>query len=128
LELSSPGGSDGPSLSDENDDELFSMFLDVDKLNFSCALSSEAKSSSIAAIGVMGHGMRPKHQHNQSMDESMSIKAEECPHGNGGDVNRGGQQGGVRGEVGRACSCRPEEGERSDFASNCSCNTVLSFL
>ncbi|CAM0952429.1 unnamed protein product [Alopecurus aequalis] len=77
LDLSAPGGGDGPSLSDENDDELFSMFLDVDKLNSSCGPSSEAESSSAAAAGGMDHGMRPKHQHSQSMDESMSIKAEE---------------------------------------------------
>ncbi|KQJ90976.2 transcription factor RF2a [Brachypodium distachyon] len=81
LDLSAPGGGDGPSLSDENDEELFSMFLDVDKLNSSCGASSEAESSSAAAGGGqaagMGHGMRPKHQHSQSMDESMSIKTEE---------------------------------------------------
>ncbi|KAM0894927.1 hypothetical protein ACQ4PT_024180 [Festuca glaucescens] len=77
LDLSAPGGGDGPSLSDENDDELFSMFLDVDKLNSSCGPSSEAESSSAAAAGGTGHGMRPKHQHSQSMDESMSIKEEE---------------------------------------------------
>lgn len=83
LDLCAPGGGDGPSLSDENDEELFSMFLDVDKLNSSCGPSSDqAESSSAAAAGGgeaarAGHVMRPKHQHSQSMDESMSIKAED---------------------------------------------------
>ncbi|KAF0914065.1 hypothetical protein E2562_026481 [Oryza meyeriana var. granulata] len=83
LDLCAPGAGDGPSLSDENDEELFSMFLDVEKLNNSCGASSEAEaeSSSAAAAaagrGEAAHGARPKHQHSQSMDESMSIKAEE---------------------------------------------------
>uniref|UniRef100_J3MZ79 BZIP domain-containing protein n=1 Tax=Oryza brachyantha TaxID=4533 RepID=J3MZ79_ORYBR len=84
LDLCAPGGGDGPSLSDENDEELFSMFLDVEKLNNSCGASSEAEaeSSSAGAAAAAGRGEgahvpRPKHQHSQSMDESMSIKAEE---------------------------------------------------
>uniref|UniRef100_A0A0E0IMD7 BZIP domain-containing protein n=1 Tax=Oryza nivara TaxID=4536 RepID=A0A0E0IMD7_ORYNI len=66
LDLCAAGGGDGPSLSDENDEELFSMFLDVEKLNSTCGASSEAEAES-----------SPKHQHSLSMDESMSIKAEE---------------------------------------------------
>jgi hypothetical protein len=83
LDLSAPGGGDGPSLSDENDEELFSMFLDVDKLNSSCGASSEAEAESSSAAGGGGEGAelspapRPRHQHSQSMDESMSIKAEQ---------------------------------------------------
>uniref|UniRef100_A0A0E0M3F0 BZIP domain-containing protein n=1 Tax=Oryza punctata TaxID=4537 RepID=A0A0E0M3F0_ORYPU len=87
LDLCAPGGGDGPSLSDENDEELFSMFLDVEKLNSSCGASSEAEAESSAAgaaataaaacRGETAHGARPKHQHSQSMDEAMSIKAEE---------------------------------------------------
>ncbi|CAL5082344.1 unnamed protein product [Urochloa decumbens] len=83
LDLSAPGGGDGPSLSDENDEELFSMFLDVDKLNSSCGASSEAEAESSSAAGgggegaELGHAPRPRHQHSQSMDESMSIKAEQ---------------------------------------------------
>ncbi|TVU08930.1 hypothetical protein EJB05_42357 [Eragrostis curvula] len=83
LDLSAPGGGDGPSLSDENDEELFSMFLDVDKLNSACGASSEAEAESSSAAGDVGEGTgpgqapRPRHQHSQSMDESMSIKAEE---------------------------------------------------
>jgi hypothetical protein len=51
LDLFAPSGGDGPSLSDENDEELFSMFLDVDKLNSSSRTLSqaEAESSSTAA-------------------------------------------------------------------------------
>ncbi|XP_062199367.1 transcription factor RF2a-like [Phragmites australis] len=83
LDLSAPGAGDGPSLSDENDEELFSMFLDVDKLNSSCGASSEAEAESSSAAGGggegagLGHAPRPRHQHSQSMDESMSIKAEQ---------------------------------------------------
>ncbi|CAN6174996.1 unnamed protein product [Urochloa humidicola] len=83
LDLSAPGGGDGPSLSDENDEELFSMFLDVDKLNSSCGASPEAEAESSSAAGgggegaELGHAPRPRHQHSQSMDESMSIKAEQ---------------------------------------------------
>ncbi|XP_062193702.1 transcription factor RF2a-like [Phragmites australis] len=83
LDLSAPGAGDGPSLSDENDEELFSMFLDVDKLNSSCGALSEAEAeSSSAAAGEaeetgLGHAPRPRHQHSQSMDESMSINAEQ---------------------------------------------------
>lgn len=83
LDLSAPGGADGPSLSDENDEELFSMFLDVAKLNSSCGTFSEAEAESSSAAGdgsegpVPGQAPRPRHQHSQSMDGSMSIKAEE---------------------------------------------------
>jgi hypothetical protein len=83
LDLSAPSGGDGPSLSDENDEELFSMFLDVDKLNSSGGTLSEAEAESSSAAGGRGEGAapgqatRPRHQHSQSMDESMSIKAEE---------------------------------------------------
>lgn len=84
LDLCAAGGGDGPSLSDENDEELFSMFLDVEKLNSTCGASSEAEAESssagaaaVAAAPPAAHGARPKHQHSLSMDESMSIKAEE---------------------------------------------------
>ncbi|VAI34641.1 unnamed protein product [Triticum turgidum subsp. durum] len=50
LDLCAPGGGDGPSLSDENDEELFSMFLDVDKLNSSCGPSSDL----VGAPGMEG--------------------------------------------------------------------------
>uniref|UniRef100_A0A0D9XFN3 BZIP domain-containing protein n=1 Tax=Leersia perrieri TaxID=77586 RepID=A0A0D9XFN3_9ORYZ len=72
------GDGDGPSLSDENDEELFSMFLDVEKLNNSSEAEAESSSAgAAAAAAAAAHGQRPKHQHSQSMDESMSIKAEE---------------------------------------------------
>ncbi|EAZ45367.1 hypothetical protein OsJ_30013 [Oryza sativa Japonica Group] len=62
------------------------MFLDLEKLNSTFRASSEAEadsSSAGAAAAVAAaddnnaHGARPKHQHSLSMDESMSIKAEE---------------------------------------------------
>jgi hypothetical protein len=120
LDLSAPGGGDGPSLSDENDDELFSMFLDVDKLNSSCGPSSEAESSSAAAAGGTGHGARPKHQHSQSMDESMSIKAEEL-------MGAPGMEGMSTVEAKKAVSAAklaelalvdPKRAKRFDFAFN----------
>ncbi|KAG8050540.1 hypothetical protein GUJ93_ZPchr0009g920 [Zizania palustris] len=87
LDLCAPGAGDGPSLSDENDEELFSTFLDVEKLNSSCGASSEAEAEAESSAGAaaagrgepagLGHGSRSKHQHSQSMDESMSITAEE---------------------------------------------------
>ena len=125
LDLSAPGGGDGPSLSDENDDDLFSMFLDVDKLNSSCGPSEEAESSSAAAAG----GMRPKHQHSQSMDESMSIKAEEL-------VGAPGMDGMSTVEAKKAVSAAklaelalvdPKRAKRFDFAFNCSC-VISSFV
>uniref|UniRef100_A0A6V7QSR0 BZIP domain-containing protein n=1 Tax=Ananas comosus var. bracteatus TaxID=296719 RepID=A0A6V7QSR0_ANACO len=95
------GSHDGPSLSDENDDELFSMFIDVEKLNFA---TSEGESSgnvvaphlptttaaAAAASGAVAawpseaessaagsrERPRPRHQHSQSMDGSTSIKPE----------------------------------------------------
>ncbi|KAL6601762.1 hypothetical protein ACP70R_044982 [Stipagrostis hirtigluma subsp. patula] len=82
LDLAS-GGGDGPSLSDENDEELFSMFLDVEKMNSSCGASSEVEAESSSAVAgggeaaEPGHAPRPRHHHSQSMDESMSIKAEQ---------------------------------------------------
>ncbi|XP_072973312.1 transcription factor RF2a-like [Typha angustifolia] len=89
------GSHDGPSLSDENDDELFSMFIDVEKFNSSCATSSgfsEGESSGTAGVppssaanppprnesGVSSSNerLRQRHQHSQSMDGSTLIKPE----------------------------------------------------
>ncbi|XP_073003982.1 transcription factor RF2a-like [Typha latifolia] len=91
---------DGPLLSDENenDEELFSMFMDVEKLNSSCATSlglmegessgmveasptpataSAAGSLQIENLGAISNERpRARHQHSQSMDGSTSIKPE----------------------------------------------------
>jgi hypothetical protein len=75
LDLGVPGAGDGPSLSDENEEELFSMFLDTEKLNAQLREASETESSSASAAG--GAGPRPRHHHSHSMDASTSFDAEQ---------------------------------------------------
>ncbi|RVW91851.1 putative transcription factor PosF21 [Vitis vinifera] len=83
------GGADGPSFSDETEEDLFSMYLDMDKLNSSSATSSfqMGEPSSAAPLGSASAAMtenvvarpndrRVRHQHSQSMDGSTSIKPE----------------------------------------------------
>jgi len=84
LDLGAPGAGDKPALSDENEEELFSMFLDVDKLNSRCGASESESSCAMAggrgeatetsAAPGAGHGQR--HHHRHSMDASSSINAE----------------------------------------------------
>ncbi|KAJ0092769.1 hypothetical protein Patl1_26432 [Pistacia atlantica] len=95
------GGADGPSFSDETEEDLLSMYLDMDKFNSSTATSGfqmgepsaapvpapaaapaqaaagGGGSSSVENAGV-GSTERPRirHQHSQSMDGSTSIKPE----------------------------------------------------
>jgi hypothetical protein len=86
LDHGAPG--DGPSLSsDENEEELFSMFINVDKLNSpggasesesSCAMTGgggggEATQISAATAGA---GVKLRHHHSHSMDASSSITTE----------------------------------------------------
>lgn len=85
------GGADGPSFSDDTEEDLFSMYLDMDKFNSSSATSTfqmgepsnAAKASASAAPAtssvenmVVGTNERPRvrHQHSQSMDGSTSIQ------------------------------------------------------
>ncbi|VFQ83455.1 unnamed protein product [Cuscuta campestris] len=95
------GGFDGPSLSDENEEDLLSSYFDMDKFNSSSATSSflgHGSSSSPAAspAGVSGSSQAPssatplagnvtsavsekpriRHQHSQSMDGSTTINPE----------------------------------------------------
>ncbi|KAL6900688.1 hypothetical protein ACP4OV_005364 [Aristida adscensionis] len=78
------GAGGGPALSDENEEELFSMFLDVDKLNSQCG-PSESEASSCATAGGGGeaapaHGAGPRarhHHHSHSMDESSSVNEDQ---------------------------------------------------
>ncbi|KAH0992252.1 hypothetical protein GBA52_003735 [Prunus armeniaca] len=92
------GGADGPSFSDETEEDLFSMYLDMEKFNSSSATSSfqfgEPSSSAAAPVPALtpasraptssaeniaiGSNERPRvrHQHSQSMDGSTSIKPE----------------------------------------------------
>ncbi|XP_015867591.1 probable transcription factor PosF21 [Ziziphus jujuba] len=88
------GGADGPSFSDETEEDLLSMYLDMDKFNSSSATSafqvgeasSQGAPSTLAGAPVsgaaenvaIGSNERPRvrHQHSQSMDGSTTIKPE----------------------------------------------------
>ncbi|KAK8451612.1 hypothetical protein SEVIR_6G237500v4 [Setaria viridis] len=84
LDLGAPGAGDGPALSEENEEELFSMFLDVEKLNSRCGASESESSCAMAGGGgeatqmsaAPGAGLRPRHHQRHSMDASSSIDAE----------------------------------------------------
>ncbi|KAM3375799.1 putative transcription factor PosF21 isoform X1 [Capsicum galapagoense] len=88
-------GLDGPSLSDETEEDIFSMYLDMDKLNSSSFSSDfqvgESSSAAAASGSSQTQGMtsgtnkvaptvseksRVRHQHSQSMDGSTTIKPE----------------------------------------------------
>ncbi|KAL8104367.1 hypothetical protein AgCh_028539 [Apium graveolens] len=91
------GGLDGPSFSDDTEEDLFSMYLDMDKFNASSATSSFQVGEQSYASGqpstnpavsapaapatenvVTTSTERPRvrHQHSQSMDGSSTIKPE----------------------------------------------------
>ncbi|XP_022733340.1 probable transcription factor PosF21 [Durio zibethinus] len=88
------GATDGPSYSDETEEDLLSMYLDMDKFNSSSATSTFQVGESsapagpaaalVAAVGGenvsidVGSSEKPRvrHQHSQSMDGSTSIKPE----------------------------------------------------
>ncbi|TYH26751.1 hypothetical protein ES288_A02G013600v1 [Gossypium darwinii] len=94
------GAADGPSYSDDTEEDVFSMFIDMDKFNASSATSTfqVGESSAPAAApataqvpaaawtGMNGENQsvtvgssekpRVRHQHSQSMDGSTSIKPE----------------------------------------------------
>ncbi|XP_057731071.1 probable transcription factor PosF21 [Arachis stenosperma] len=94
------GGADVPSFSDDTEEDLLSMYLDMDKFNSSSATSTfqmgepsnaaaasgSAPTSAPASGGptssaensVLGNNERPRvrHQHSQSMDGSTTIKPE----------------------------------------------------
>lgn len=82
---------DGPTFSDDTEEDLFSMYLDMEKFNSSSATSSffigdltnttpafPATGTNQATIGVDTSDERPRvrHQHSQSMDGSSIIKPE----------------------------------------------------
>ncbi|CAF2261443.1 BnaA08g28440D [Brassica napus] len=71
---------DGPSFSDDTDEDLLSMYLDMDKFN-----SSEASSSQMCEPSEPAWNERPRarHQHSQSMDGTTSIKPEMLMSGTG---------------------------------------------
>ncbi|MBA0827562.1 hypothetical protein Goarm_012334 [Gossypium armourianum] len=94
------GAADGPSYSDDTEEDVFSMFIDMDKFNSSSATSTfqvgessapaaapaTAQMAAAAWTGMSGENQsvtvgssekpRVRHQHSQSMDGSTSIKPE----------------------------------------------------
>nr|XP_043634344.1 probable transcription factor PosF21 [Erigeron canadensis]XP_043634345.1 probable transcription factor PosF21 [Erigeron canadensis] len=80
------GGFEGPSFSDETEEDLFSMYLDMDKFNTSSATSAfqagEPSGVQVSAADLMpgpessNDRPRVRHQHSQSMDGSTTIKPE----------------------------------------------------
>lgn len=91
------GGADGPSFSDDTEEDLLSMYLDMDKFNSSSATSSfqmgeSSNAAGASALGPTSVGQasggenigggttnerpRVRHQHSQSMDGSTTIKPE----------------------------------------------------
>ncbi|KAI3776239.1 hypothetical protein L1987_46012 [Smallanthus sonchifolius] len=85
------GRFEGPSFSDEIEEDLFSMYIDMDKFNSSSATSTfqggESSSTAVQVSAALtlgpetvvpGPSERPRvrHQHSQSMDGSTTIKPE----------------------------------------------------
>ncbi|KZV39380.1 hypothetical protein F511_36793 [Dorcoceras hygrometricum] len=78
------GGFDGPSFSDDTEEDLLSMYLDMDKLNSTSATSEfQMGESSVSAAETcvnlapsFTEKPRIRHQHSQSMDGSTTIKPE----------------------------------------------------
>ncbi|XP_018451538.1 probable transcription factor PosF21 [Raphanus sativus] len=77
------GAADGPSFSDDTDEDLLSMSLDMDKFNYSSEASSSlmgCEPSEPAWRNELGSSSnerpRIRHQHSQSMDGTTSIKPE----------------------------------------------------
>jgi hypothetical protein len=90
------GGLDGPSYSDDTEEDLFSMYLDMDKFNSSCVTSAAAESLVAGSPAIVTTLMtenlnerptRIRHQHSQSMDGSTTIKQEMLI---GGEESSGG--------------------------------------
>ncbi|KAL0723867.1 hypothetical protein Bca4012_038466 [Brassica carinata] len=87
------GAADGPSFSDDTDEDLMSMYLDMDKFNSSASSSGEpselvwrnelgGSSSNLQSTTPGSERPRIRHQHSQSMDGSTSIKPEMLMSGN----------------------------------------------
>lgn len=76
------GGHDGPSFSDETEEDLFSMYIDMDKVNSATSATSGFQAGEPSwgagqvAPGEAGERPRARHQHSQSMDGTTSIKPE----------------------------------------------------
>uniref|UniRef100_A0A7N0ZXH8 BZIP domain-containing protein n=1 Tax=Kalanchoe fedtschenkoi TaxID=63787 RepID=A0A7N0ZXH8_KALFE len=84
------GVMDGPTFSDDTEEDLFSMYLDMEKFDSSSATSSfpigdpmnttsapaTVTNQSLNVVGTSGEWPRVRHQHSQSMDGSSTIKPE----------------------------------------------------
>ncbi|XP_010457722.1 PREDICTED: probable transcription factor PosF21 [Camelina sativa] len=91
------GAADGPSFSDDTDEDLMYMYLDMDKFNSSATSTSQmvepsepawrnelgvSTSNLQSAPGSSSERPRIRHQHSQSMDGSTTIKPEMLMSGN----------------------------------------------
>uniref|UniRef100_A0A1J3D6B0 Putative transcription factor PosF21 n=1 Tax=Noccaea caerulescens TaxID=107243 RepID=A0A1J3D6B0_NOCCA len=89
------GAADGPSFSDETDEDLLYMYLDMDKFNSSATSSSQmvdpsepawrnelGSNSNSNLQSTSSERPRIRHQHSQSMDGSTTIKPEMLMSGN----------------------------------------------
>ncbi|KAK9672221.1 hypothetical protein RND81_12G085400 [Saponaria officinalis] len=80
----------GPSLSDDTEEDVFSMYIDMDKVSSETGdTSSEFRSRETVSGG------RSRHQHSQSMDGSTMIEAEMFGGGGGGGGGGGEEVSGV---------------------------------
>ncbi|CAA7404545.1 unnamed protein product [Spirodela intermedia] len=79
------GSGDGPAMSDDADEDLFMMYMDIEKIGSSAETSGALVFSGEPAAAPQGENSsssgltdRPRfrHQHSQSMDGSTSIKSE----------------------------------------------------
>ncbi|KAG6512716.1 hypothetical protein ZIOFF_030845 [Zingiber officinale] len=90
------GAGEGPSLSEEIDEDLISMYLDMDKIASSSASSVldllESETLATGSVGANAENVaetsserpRIRHQHSQSFDGSTTIKREILASGAGG--------------------------------------------
>ncbi|XP_023645254.1 probable transcription factor PosF21 [Capsella rubella] len=90
------GAADGPSFSDDTDEDLMFMYLDMDKFNSSATSTSQmgepsepawrnelgSTSNLQSTPGSSSERPRIRHQHSQSMDGSTTIKPEMLMSGN----------------------------------------------
>ncbi|GAB2294171.1 hypothetical protein Dimus_028391 [Dionaea muscipula] len=82
------GGADGPSFSDDTEEDLISMYLDMDKVDCASATSAFEVGESFSGVTVVSQAaadaapakenerVRARHQHSQSIDGSMTINPE----------------------------------------------------
>ncbi|KAK1289312.1 putative transcription factor PosF21 [Acorus calamus] len=90
--VGSAADSGGPALSDEGEEDLFSMYLDFDKFPSSSRTSGDPspRTNSMvgasASVGPIEPGEKPvrmRHQHSQSMDGSTLVRSDMLGSGSG---------------------------------------------